>query len=143
MFTAEPRGSVLLIVSARPLFRFLFCGVEWFITRAPPFLFLPSRGSASEEGFKGEAVYITKWGGCKVIRAHPGQDLRVSAGSARRYSVIPGGAGRDRTDDPLLAKQVLSQLSYSPLPWREWKVENEKLKKGNREGSARLFDGGN
>jgi hypothetical protein len=26
-----------------------------------------------------------------------------------------GGAGRDRTDDPLLAKQVLSQLSYSPV----------------------------
>ncbi len=26
-----------------------------------------------------------------------------------------GGAGRDRTDDPLLAKQVLSQLSYSPF----------------------------
>ena len=29
--------------------------------------------------------------------------------------VKPGGADRDRTDDPLLAKQVLSQLSYSPL----------------------------
>src|SRR5690606_18166704 len=26
-----------------------------------------------------------------------------------------GGACRDRTDDPLLAKQVLSQLSYSPV----------------------------
>ena len=26
----------------------------------------------------------------------------------------PGGAGRNRTDDPLLAKQVLYQLSYSP-----------------------------
>ena len=26
-----------------------------------------------------------------------------------------GGADRDRTDDPLLAKQVLSQLSYSPV----------------------------
>ena len=26
----------------------------------------------------------------------------------------PGGAGRDRTDDLLLAKQALSQLSYSP-----------------------------
>ena len=25
-----------------------------------------------------------------------------------------GGAYRDRTDDPLLAKQVLSQLSYTP-----------------------------
>ena len=29
---------------------------------------------------------------------------------------IVGGADRDRTDDPLLAKQVLSQLSYSPDP---------------------------
>jgi hypothetical protein len=26
-----------------------------------------------------------------------------------------GGADRDRTGDPLLAKQVLSQLSYSPM----------------------------
>ena len=25
-----------------------------------------------------------------------------------------GGAGRDRTDDLMLAKQLLSQLSYSP-----------------------------
>ena len=32
-----------------------------------------------------------------------------------------GGADRDRTDDPLLAKQVLSQLSYSPWP-RPWSV---------------------
>src|SRR5574343_2015136 len=27
---------------------------------------------------------------------------------------LSGGASRDRTDDPLLAKQVLSQLSYGP-----------------------------
>ncbi len=27
----------------------------------------------------------------------------------------PGGAERDRTDDLLLAKQALSQLSYSPF----------------------------
>ncbi len=27
-----------------------------------------------------------------------------------------GGAGRNRTDDLLLAKQALSQLSYSPMP---------------------------
>jgi hypothetical protein len=31
-------------------------------------------------------------------------------------TAAPGGADRDRTDDPLLAKQVLSQLSYSPGP---------------------------
>ena len=27
---------------------------------------------------------------------------------------VNGGAGRDRTDDLLLAKQALSQLSYGP-----------------------------
>src|SRR6516225_8357561 len=36
--------------------------------------------------------------------------------SPDRYepSRTPGGDDRDRTDDPLLAKQVLSQLSYVP-----------------------------
>jgi hypothetical protein len=29
-----------------------------------------------------------------------------------------GGAGRDRTDDPRLAKPMLSQLSYSPNLYR-------------------------
>ncbi len=29
-----------------------------------------------------------------------------------------GGGERDRTDDPLLAKQVLSQLSYTPIKTR-------------------------
>ena len=33
---------------------------------------------------------------------------------AARYLTF-GGADRDRTGDPLLAKQVLSQLSYSPI----------------------------
>ena len=28
-----------------------------------------------------------------------------------------GGGEQDRTADPLLAKQVLSQLSYAPLKW--------------------------
>ena len=31
------------------------------------------------------------------------------------FAAWRGGADRDRTDDPLLAKQVLSQLSYSPV----------------------------
>ena len=30
-------------------------------------------------------------------------------------SLAFGGDERDRTDDPLLAKQVLSQLSYTPM----------------------------
>ena len=33
----------------------------------------------------------------------------------QREDQINGGAERDRTADPLLAKQVLSQLSYSPI----------------------------
>ena len=39
--------------------------------------------------------------------------LRVAAFDAER-SRRPGGARRDRTDDLLLAKQALSQLSYGP-----------------------------
>ena len=38
----------------------------------------------------------------------PANDLPI-------HSTPYGGAGRDRTDDPLLAKQVLSQLSYGPV----------------------------
>ena len=37
----------------------------------------------------------------------PAACLPAAAGS--------GGGERDRTDDPLLAKQVLSQLSYTPV----------------------------
>lgn len=34
--------------------------------------------------------------------------------SFNSFRACIGGASRDRTDDPLLAKQVLSQLSYAP-----------------------------
>jgi hypothetical protein len=34
--------------------------------------------------------------------------------AGRAQPMVIGGAGRDRTDDLLLAKQALSQLSYSP-----------------------------
>ena len=39
----------------------------------------------------------------------------VDGHSGSAVSAKAGGADRDRTDDPLLAKQVLSQLSYSPV----------------------------
>jgi hypothetical protein len=38
----------------------------------------------------------------------PGEEATILADCAS------GGAGRDRTDDILLAKQALSQLSYGP-----------------------------
>ena len=34
-------------------------------------------------------------------------------------AIATGGDERDRTDDPLLAKQVLSQLSYTPIFFSE------------------------
>ena len=46
------------------------------------------------------------------------QPLRAQPEAWRIYPLClssDGGAERDRTVDPLLAKQVLSQLSYSPF----------------------------
>ena len=43
----------------------------------------------------------------------------------RNSKLVVGGADRDRTGDPLLAKQVLSQLSYSPkMIWWAWVESN-------------------
>ena len=41
--------------------------------------------------------------------------LSVVRSNQLSYGPIYGGDNRDRTDDPLLAKQVLSQLSYTPI----------------------------
>ena len=69
----------------------------------------------------------------KTRNAHPIADvacelmfrgrIRLNDGSMQRRSSTPsGGARRDRTDDLMLAKHALSQLSYSPLTrcWWAW-----------------------
>ncbi len=44
-----------------------------------------------------------------------------------RRQARDGGGERDRTDDPLLAKQVLSQLSYTPVRlWWVWLGSNQR-----------------
>ena len=40
---------------------------------------------------------------------------------------LVGGDKRDRTVDPLLAKQVLSQLSYTPIVFKPMKIKNSKV----------------
>jgi hypothetical protein len=45
----------------------------------------------------------------------PREELTRSGARLRSPSGQSGGADRDRTGDLLLAKQALSQLSYSPL----------------------------
>ena len=50
------------------------------------------------------------------------------------FQACAGGDNRDRTDDPLLAKQVLSQLSYTPVVIRFgflYSVLNEPQKLNN------------
>ena len=42
-------------------------------------------------------------------------------------NLVFGGAEEDRTPDPLLAKQVLSQLSYSPITDIWWAREDSNL----------------
>ena len=49
-----------------------------------------------------------------AIASHLSSDLCHLSSDLWRATRAPGGAERDRTDDLLLAKQALSQLSYSP-----------------------------
>ena len=60
---------------------------------------------------------IAKIGSARVPEA-------VHTADTRDSSAEIGGADRDRTDDPLLAKQMLSQLSYSPGGRRSGGIEN-------------------
>ena len=55
---------------------------------------------------------------CDVFCDDSGLDLqnvdRLTTGKTKRGDHLQSGADRDRTGDPLLAKQVLSHLSYIP-----------------------------
>ncbi len=59
----------------------------------------------------------------EIPHARPvGHDMRSDVSRTmikrpvRRSSISSGGARRDRTDDLMLAKHALSQLSYGPVP---------------------------
>ena len=51
------------------------------------------------------------------IPSAQGRSQDTTGAFASDFFLEYGGGERDRTDDPLLAKQVLSQLSYTPV-WR-------------------------
>jgi hypothetical protein len=77
--------------------------------------------------------FVVKYRSFALCRGRPALGLLKPAAAdlAIDYNLLPdrrhlnggnleavnefGGADRDRTGDPLLAKQVLSQLSYSPM----------------------------
>ena len=74
-----------------------------------------------------ELTFCSKFG---VKRRAPEIRYRIErcrlTPNLEQLSVGTGGADRDRTGDPLLAKQVLSQLSYSPMSvdWWAWVESN-------------------
>src|SRR5204863_7343450 len=57
----------------------------------------------------------------RLSQSHETRASRVHTANGREFvssdefEIPTGGARRDRTDDLLLAKQALSQLSYGPL----------------------------
>ena len=56
-----------------------------------------------------------------------------------RSSIPSGGARRDRTDDLMLAKHALSQLSYGPVPEDEcFTLEERRLRSIKVVGLGRL-----
>src|SRR5664279_979425 len=58
---------------------------------------------------------------------------------ARRSSIPSGGARRDRTDDLMLAKHALSQLSYGPVPEDEcFKLDEKHMRSIKVVGLGRL-----
>jgi hypothetical protein len=61
--------------------------------------------------------------------------------SYRPKDLRSGGADRDRTGDPLLAKQVLSQLSYSPR-WDVLFLDMQVSCVGTLGGSLKSFSKG-
>ena len=52
-----------------------------------------------------------------------------------------GGARRDRTDDILLAKQALSQLSYGPISWQPSSSEDDLVGPGGLEPPTSRLSG--
>jgi hypothetical protein len=58
-----------------------------------------------------------------MARASGPEVVHVPRGGPEIFCCVGGGGGGDeetRTPDPLLAKEMLYQLSYVPAPRREW-----------------------
>ena len=65
--------------------------------------------------------------GLKHRRQHRCFAVPLNDARCTMHDAKIGGGERDRTDDPLLAKQVLSQLSYTPvLSWWVWLELNQR-----------------
>ena len=73
----------------------------------------PERDSADDGGQEVLRDSVTRWRHPNhLLRGNPGGPYEDHGSKPSRRN--QSGANRDRTDDLLLAKQALSQLSYGP-----------------------------
>ncbi len=66
------------------------------------------------DGARCSAIKTADYDTHTLVGAYTAARAGASGGRALQIPGNSGGGERDRTDDPLLAKQVLSQLSYTP-----------------------------
>lgn len=71
------------------------------------------QGSDSEHGTRTNLLFTMSYRTGGELRKRAANSYANDCTKSSRHQKI-GGAGRDRTDDILLAKQALSQLSYGP-----------------------------
>jgi hypothetical protein len=90
--------------------------------------------------YLGDQAWQPMVGPSSLFRASPGT-LRSPCPAAPRVArrAKRGGARRDRTDDLMLAKHALSQLSYGPVPEDEcFKLEKRHMRSIKVVGLGRL-----
>ena len=83
-----------------------------------------------------ERNYITLLQGCVLNQRKPGERCVSDEGSHLPKRL--GGGRRDRTDDLMLAKHALSQLSYAPNLVGSLKQQKHAQRRGRRVGLGRL-----
>ena len=98
----------------------------WAIT-PPPSLHLASgqTDAGTHAQSRSKLIQLTMNNTAQAAQGHPHRSLSSATSTSTPHLLSPlrvaqrpaqsSGDDRDRTDDPLLAKQVLSQLSYAPI----------------------------
>ena len=112
------RTDALLGVFAPPIHA-PFVSREWarYISTLARRILIRSNEPLPSELLKSEQLSALPTGSARASSAERcgAQPIVERGGAGTAVLQVCGGAGRDRTDDLLLAKQALSQLSYSPV----------------------------
>jgi hypothetical protein len=97
----------------------LLCLISRFVSEETilrsPLRLVPCRGRPPHDGLVYPFLPLRLGDGARKSRLQTSSDKRCQRTNSRSLAPSDGGGRRDRTDDLLLAKQALSQLSYAPV----------------------------